>query len=106
MLIESYPEILRSAVYTNVTEKRQYRKICAKWVPKLLPDHHKTLRMGAALTFLQCYQDEEVFLDKIIIEDETWVLYEMEETKKQLKQWVHSYSPRPKKFKQTFSSRK
>lgn len=108
VLHESFPEMSRSALYTIVGGTLQYRKLCARWVPKMLSDHHKTQRMGAALTFLQRYHDEgEDFLSKIVTGDETWVLYETEETKEQSKQWMHSSSPsKPKKFKRTFSNRK
>ncbi|GBN90239.1 hypothetical protein AVEN_24777-1 [Araneus ventricosus] len=41
-----FPEISRSALYTNVSERLEYRKLCARWVPKMLSDRHKTQRMG------------------------------------------------------------
>lgn len=108
VLSDSFPEISRSALYTIVSETLQYRKLCARWVPKMLSDRHKTQRMGAALAFLQRYHDEGPdFLNKIVTGDETWVHFETEETKEQSKQWMHSHSPsKPKKFKRTFSNRK
>lgn len=108
VLSDSFPEISRSALYTIVSERLQYRKLCARWVPKMLSDHHKTQQMGAALTFLQRYHDEgEDFLNKIVTGDETWIHYENEETKEQSKQWMHTHSPsKPKKCKRTFSIRK
>lgn len=107
-LSDSFTEISRSALYTIVSEKLQYHKVCARWVPKMLSDHHKTQRMEASLMFLQRYHNEgETFLNKIVTGDETWVHYETEETKEQSKQWMHSHSPsKPKKFKRTFSNRK
>ena len=50
VLSDSFPDISRSALYTIVSERHHYRKLCARWVPKMLSDHHKTQRMGAALT--------------------------------------------------------
>ena len=59
-----------------------YRKICARWVPKMLTDDHKTQRMASALTFLTRYHNEgEDFLKFIVTGDETWVLYDNPETK-------------------------
>ncbi|GBM42472.1 hypothetical protein AVEN_79994-1 [Araneus ventricosus] len=75
----------------------------------MLSDHHKTQRIGAALTFLQRYHhDGDEFLDKIVTGYETWVHYETEETKEQSKQWMHSHSSsrKPVKFKRTFSTKK
>ncbi|GBO26654.1 Histone-lysine N-methyltransferase SETMAR [Araneus ventricosus] len=108
-LSDLFPEISRSALYTIVSERLEYRKLCERWVPEMLSDHHKTQRMGAALTFLQRYhRDGDEFLDKIVTGDETWVHYETEGTKEQSKQWMHSHSPgrKPVKFKRTFSTKK
>ncbi|GBM11815.1 hypothetical protein AVEN_26749-1 [Araneus ventricosus] len=108
-LSDLFPEISRSTLYTIVSERLENRKLCARWFPKMLSDHHKTQRIGAALTFLQCYHhDGDEFLDKIVTGDETWVHYETEETKEQSKQWMHSHSPsrKPVKFKRTFSTKK
>lgn len=86
MLSESFPEISRSALFTIESERLQYCKLCARWVLKMLTDHHKTRRMGGALTFLQRYHDDgEEFLNKIVTGDETWVHFETEETKEQSK---------------------
>lgn len=103
-----FPEVSRSSLYTIVTEHLGYRKICARWVPKMLTDNHKTRRMGSALTFLTRYDAEgEDFLKSIVTGDETWVQYDTPETKRQSQQWMHTNSPnRPKKFKQTFNNRK
>jgi hypothetical protein len=39
-------------------KKLGYHKFCARWVPEMLADVHKTQRMASALTFLQRYHDE------------------------------------------------
>ena len=67
VLSDSFPEILRSALYAIMTERLHYCKLCARWVPRMLSDHHKTQWMGAALMFLQCYHDEgeEMFWTKL-----------------------------------------
>ncbi|GBM05101.1 hypothetical protein AVEN_210809-1 [Araneus ventricosus] len=57
-LSDLFPEISWSALYTIVSERLKYRKLCARWALKMLSDHHKTQRMGAALTFLQCYHHD------------------------------------------------
>jgi hypothetical protein len=40
-----------SLLHKIITEHLQYHKWCARWVPKMLTDDHKTKRMGAALNF-------------------------------------------------------
>jgi hypothetical protein len=64
-------------------------------------------RMASALTFLaQYHKDRDKFQNPIVTGDETWVSFVNVETKEQSKQWMHTYSPnKPKKFKQTLSTR-
>ena len=71
---EQCPEVSRTVVYEIVTQYFQYRKICARWVLRMLTDAHKAAGMGAALMFLERYeQDGNVFLDQIVTGDETWI---------------------------------
>jgi histone-lysine N-methyltransferase SETMAR len=59
-----------------VKEKLGCRKLCARWVPKILTDDHKTKRMGSALKFIMRYaQEGEEFLDSIVTGDKTWGLH-------------------------------
>jgi len=46
------PEVSKTTIHEAVTEKFGYRKLCARWVPKMLTEDHKTKRMGSALKFL------------------------------------------------------
>ena len=66
-------EVSKSTIYEAVTEKLEYRKLCASSVPKMLTDDHKTKRMGPALKFLTRYaQEGDKFLDSIVTGDKTW----------------------------------
>ena len=66
------PEVSKTTIHEAVTEKLGYRKLCARWVPKMLTDDHKTKRMGSALKFLTRYpQEGDEFLDSIVTGDET-----------------------------------
>jgi len=38
------PEVSKTTIHEAVTEKLRYRKLCARRVPKILRDHHKTKR--------------------------------------------------------------
>jgi hypothetical protein len=61
------PEVSKTAIHEAVTEKLGYRKFCARWVPKMLMEDHKTKRMGSALKFLTRYaQEGDEFLDFLL----------------------------------------
>jgi hypothetical protein len=49
------PEVSKTTTHEAVTEKLGNRKLCARWVPKMLTDDHKTKRMGSTLKFLTRY---------------------------------------------------
>ena len=78
------PEVPKITIHEAVTEKLWYRKLCPRWVPKMLTDDHKTKRMGSALKFLARYaQEGEEFLDSIVTSDETWGFHHTSESKQQ-----------------------
>ena len=52
------PKVSKTTIHEVVTEKLGYRKLFARWVPKILTDDHKTKRMGSALKFLPRYAQE------------------------------------------------
>ncbi|KAJ4432354.1 hypothetical protein ANN_20973 [Periplaneta americana] len=73
-LSEDFPQISRTLLYEVTTEDLGYRKLSARWVPKLLSEELKVQRMGAALSFLERYEREgDAILDQIVTGDETWV---------------------------------
>uniref|UniRef100_A0A1B6DDI6 Mos1 transposase HTH domain-containing protein n=1 Tax=Clastoptera arizonana TaxID=38151 RepID=A0A1B6DDI6_9HEMI len=103
-----FPQVSRSLIHEIVTEKLGYKKFCARWVPKLLTDDHKTKRMSSAIDFLSRYELEGAeFLNRIVTGDEINVAYVNAETKQQSMQWGHTASPsKPKKARQTLSAKK
>ena len=79
------PEVSKTTVHEAVTEILGYRKLCARWVPKILTDNHKTKWMCSALKFLTRYaQEGDEFLDSIVTGDETWGFHHTPESKQQL----------------------
>jgi hypothetical protein len=61
------PEVSRTIIHEAATEKLGYRKFCARWVPEMLTDAHKTKRIGSALKFLTRYaQEGDEFLGSIV----------------------------------------
>ena len=43
------PEVSKTTIHEDMTEKLGHRKLCTTWVPEMLTDDHKTKRMGSAL---------------------------------------------------------
>ncbi|KAL4092199.1 hypothetical protein QTP88_026740 [Uroleucon formosanum] len=107
-LADEFSNLGRTTVYTIVTEKLGYHKLCARWVPKMLTYQHKEQRMSSGREFLNRYQqDGDDLFFHIVTSDETWISYINPKSKQQSMQWRHSTSPKPKKFKQTpYTSRK
>ncbi|GFV37210.1 HTH_48 domain-containing protein [Trichonephila clavipes] len=85
----------------------KFRKLCARWVLRLLTEEHKLKRMACALDFLDRYHEEgDQFLERIVTGDETWVSHIAPESKRQSMEWRHTNSPVSVKAKRTISTRK
>ena len=93
-------EVSKTTIHEAVTDELGYRKLCARWVPKMLTDDHKTKRMGSALKFLTRYaQEGDEFMESIANGDETWGFHHTTESKQQSLQWRHTHSHITKKIK-------
>ena len=78
------PEVSKTTIHEAVTEELGYRKLCARWVPKMLTDNHKTKQMGSALKILMHHaQEGNELLDSIANGDEAWVFHHTPESKQQ-----------------------
>jgi histone-lysine N-methyltransferase SETMAR len=87
--------------------KLNFRKLCARWVPKILTDEHKMKHQGNALQFLSRYEDDcDNFLSRIVTGDETWVSHVTPKSKQQSMMWRYTTSPSTKKSKRTLTTRK
>jgi histone-lysine N-methyltransferase SETMAR len=76
------------------------RRISARFVPLLLSDDQKALRVSVCRELKQQARDNPNFISSIITGDETWVYIYDPETKQQSSQWKLPNSPRPKKVRQ------
>jgi len=102
-----FPQISRSLLHEIVSGELEFRKLCERWVPKMLTEEHKLKRQGSALDFLTRYSEEgDNFLSRLVTGDETWVSHTTPESKQQSMEWRHTSSPTKTKFKQTTSTRK
>lgn len=83
------------------------KKVCARWVPRMLTDDHKNTRQTVCRELLAQYEDGgDDFLQRIVTGDETWLHHFEPETKRQSMEWHHTNSPRKKKFKSAPSAGK
>jgi len=94
-------------LYDIVSSHLSYRKVCARWVPKMLTEEHKKQRVASALTSLmRLHKEGDGTLSHIVTGDETWVSHIIPESKQQSLHWKLTGCLKRKKFKQTISTRK
>lgn len=82
-------------------------KLSARWVPRMLTDDQKRKRMNVCTELLRQFEaDPELFLKRLVTQDETWVHHFDPESKSQSKEWHKKGSRPPKKFKRQYSAGK
>ncbi|XP_014487170.1 PREDICTED: putative uncharacterized protein FLJ37770 isoform X2 [Dinoponera quadriceps] len=96
-LIAQELHLVKSTVYSIVTDDLQMRKVCAKLVPKVLSDEQKEHRVTICRELLECLEADPDLLDRVITGDETWIFEYDPETKRQSAEWHTSASLRRKK---------
>ncbi|UYV78664.1 hypothetical protein LAZ67_16002322 [Cordylochernes scorpioides] len=90
-------------VHGIVTEDLQMRKVCAKFVPKVLTQDQKELRVLRCQELLDLIQNEPGFLNSVVTGDESWMFEYDQESKRQSCAWYKKSSPRPKKARMSKS---
>ena len=93
-------QISHGSAYEMMHNKLGFHKVCARWVPKQLTEVNKQMRVDICQKHLDFYGNEwDIFLDRIITGDETWVNQYKPESKRQSMEWKHPQLPCKKKFK-------
>jgi len=88
-------------------ESLGYRKVSARWVPRLLTEDHKGQRKGITSELLQRYRHEgNNFLLCIVTGDESWFHHFEPEMKWQSMECHHLHSPSKNKAKTVPSAAK
>jgi hypothetical protein len=87
----------RETVRQILTEDLGTRKVSAKMVPRILSDDQKQQRLDVCSDLSRQLAEGKNFLDRVIMDDESWCFQYNPETKHQSMQWKTSVSPRPKK---------
>ncbi|GFX50574.1 uncharacterized protein TNCV_615031 [Trichonephila clavipes] len=82
------PDVSLSVVFSIVTENLNLKKLCSRWVPRLLTVEHKEKRFAISLDFLIRYEEEgDDILSRIVTGDETWVSRITPESRQQSVDW-------------------
>ena len=81
------------------------RKICAKFVPRVLREDQKERRHDSGAMVERINLDPAV-IDALVTRNESWIDCYDPETKRQSSQWKHAGSPRPKKARHSKSTHK
>ena len=94
-------------VHTIIHENLNLRRLCARWIPKMMSECQKAQRVESCQRFVQRFEREgEYFLSRIVTADETWISLYESESKEQSTMWKTLGSPSPKKFKVSRSTKK
>ena len=93
-------------VHTTIREELKMRKICPKFVPRVLREDQKERRCHDSREMVELINSDPAVLDALVTCDESWIYCYEPETKRQSSQWKHASSPRPKKARQSKSTHK
>ena len=93
-------------VHTIIREELEMRKICAKFVLRMLREDQKERRCHDSREMVELINSDPAVLDALVTCDESWIYCYDPETKKQNSQWKYAGSPRPNKATQSKSTHK
>ena len=99
-------DISVGTVHTIIHEKLKMRKICTKFVPRVLREDQKERRFHDSREMVELINSDPTVLDALVTCNESWIYCYEPETKRQSSQWKHAGSPRPKKARQSKSTQK
>ena len=92
-------------VYKIIREELKMRKIWVKFVPRVLREDQKERRCHESREIVELINSDPAVLDALVTCDESWIYCYDPETKRQSSQWKHAGSPRPKKARQSKSTK-
>jgi len=88
-------------------EELDMKKLCARWVPRLLTADQKRTRMEISVHCLERFNKNKTdFVRRFIAMDETWIHHYTPESKQQSKQWTEAGCSAPKKTRSVPSAGK
>ena len=93
-------------IHIIICEGLKMRKICAKFVPRVLREDQQERRCHDSGEMVGLINSDSAVFDAQVTCDESWIYCYDSETKTQSSQWKHAGSPRPKKARQSKSTNK
>ena len=100
-------KISEGSVFTILHEHLSMRKLCSKWVPRLLTVDQKQQRVEDSECCLELFKrDKKDFLRRYVTMDETWIHYYTPESKRSSAEWTAAGESRPKRPKTQTSAGK
>ena len=104
--ISSQFDVSVGTLHTIIQEELKMRKICAKFVPRVLREDQKERRCHDSKEMVELINSDPALLDALVTRDESWIYCYDPETKRQSSQWKHAGSPRPKTARHSKSTHK
>ena len=105
-IISAHFDVNVGTVHTIIREELKMRKVCSKFVPRVLREDQKERRCHDSREMVELINSDPAVLDALVTCDESWIYCYDPETKRQSSQWKHAGSPRPKKARQIKSTHK
>ena len=93
-------DISVGTVRTIICEELKMRKICTKFVPRVLREDQKERRHDSR-EMVELINSDPTGLDALVTSNESWIYCYDPETQRLSSQWKHASSPRPKKARQS-----
>ena len=93
-------------ILTINSEEVKMQEICVKLVPRVLREDKKERRCHGSRKMVKLINSDPAVLDALVTCDEKWIYCFDPDTKRQNSQWKHAGSPRPKKARQSKSTRR
>ncbi len=98
--------ISEGSVHKKLTEDLGKGKVCARFVPHFLTEDQKAQRIAASNCLIEMAGSDEVYLDLIVMSDESWC-YEYDPSMKcQSSVWLSTKAKKPQKVRSVKSKTK
>ena len=92
-------QISHGLAYKMMDNKLGFHKVCVRWIPKQIIEVHKTCVDNCQKHLDRYGNEQDIFLDRIITGDETWIHHYKPGSKWQSMEWKHPQSPYKKSSK-------
>ena len=105
-IISAQFDVSVGTVHTIIRKDLKMRKICARFVPRVLREDQKERRCHDSRKMVVLINSDPTVLDALMTCEESWFYCYDPETKRQSPQWKYTGSPTPKRVRQSKSTHK